>query len=320
TSVPFPFGLEQGCSANTKFQLNCTSNQTLIGSPPMQLKVTNISVDEGLVYLDRADDRTSRYYKTNEDEILGYTFMGDTDFNYSEVFGVWKWSVSNISCETAKRNAAAYACISDHSECLPVSQGNVYFGYRCKCSSGYEGNPYTRPGCTDIDECLRPNFCNGTCHNTQGNYRCIGCPYGTYFDHVEKKCIPTQTHERHNIALGIVIGLTIGTGVLALALILTILVRRWKRGIQKKIRRAYFRKNKGLLLEQLISSDESVAHSTKIFSLEELEKATDNFNSTRILGRGGHGTVYKGILSDQRVVAIKRSKIVEQGEIDQFVN
>ncbi|XP_066330916.1 wall-associated receptor kinase 3-like isoform X2 [Miscanthus floridulus] len=221
------------------------------------------------------------------------------------------------SCASAQsqENKDTYACNSE-SICkdLPVPRG----GYNCFCPGQIEGNPYVVDGCgIDIDECAIPNKCNGICHNFDGGFNCTSCRHWKEYDPKKHKCV--MSAKQRNLILGIAIGLACGLGSISFALGAIVLTGRWKKDIQRKIRRAYFKKNQGLLLEQLIS-DESAANKTKIFTLDELEEATNNFDATRVLGHGGHGTVYKGILSDQRVVAIKKSKIVEQTEIDQFIN
>ena len=50
---------------------------------------------------------------------------------------------------------------------------------------------------SDIDECLIPNYCNGTCYNFQGSYSC--CPHGMSFDPVRRQCTSIKGQ---NILLG----------------------------------------------------------------------------------------------------------------------
>ncbi|XP_049936688.1 putative receptor protein kinase ZmPK1 [Nymphaea colorata] len=52
------------------------------------------------------------------------------------------------------------------------------------------------------------------------------------------------------------------------------------------------------------------------FTFEELKKATNNFGDE--IGRGGSGVVYKGLLDDKRVVAVKKLEGLSHGSEAQF--
>ncbi|KAI3672468.1 hypothetical protein L6452_38556 [Arctium lappa] len=49
-------------------------------------------------------------------------------------------------------------------------------------------------------------------------------------------------------------------------------------------------------------------------------RQNNNFDTKNVVGQGGFGTVYKGVLMDTIVVAIKRSKMIDPNQIEQFVN
>ncbi|XP_062081374.1 wall-associated receptor kinase-like 1 [Humulus lupulus] len=87
-----------------------------------------------------------------------------------------------------------------------------------------------------------------------------------------------------------------------------------------KQKKTFFKRNGGLLLEQQIHSSENKVEQTKLFDAKELEKATNNFSIDRVLGQGGQGTVYKGMLEDGKIVAIKKSKIIDEAKLSEFIN
>ncbi|KAF4398649.1 hypothetical protein G4B88_013738 [Cannabis sativa] len=60
------------------------------------------------------------------------------------------------------------------------------------------------------------------------------------------------------------------------------------------------------------SSIATYTGSAKTFSTSDIEKATDHFNASRILGEGGFGLVYSGVLEDGTKVAVKVLKRDDQ--------
>jgi serine/threonine protein kinase len=117
----------------------------------------------------------------------------------------------------------------------------------------------------------------------------------------------------------IITGVASGASLVLLVLIAYFIYYKIKKQRAQMLRRKYFEQNRGQLLQQLVSQRADIAEKM-IITLEELRKATNNFDKARELGGGGHGTVYKGILSDLHVVAIKKPKMVVQWEIDEFIN
>jgi serine/threonine protein kinase len=87
-----------------------------------------------------------------------------------------------------------------------------------------------------------------------------------------------------------------------------------------KLKEKLFQQNGGLMLQQLLSNYKDSVERAKIFSTEELKKATNNYDKSMILGQGGNGIVYKGVLPGNKVVAIKKSKGFDQSQTKQFIN
>ncbi|KAF8030853.1 hypothetical protein BT93_D0133 [Corymbia citriodora subsp. variegata] len=282
------------------------------------------TIPEMLLNYNASADSLNNHTKVWSFNPCSYAFLvEDKSFNFSRedlkgmkktvVPSVLDWAVWNETCDEAQKDPTSFACKA-HSECFDFA--NVS-GYRCNCSSGYEGNPYL--GCVDINECDDPkNPCDEICHNTEGSYTC-SCPKDYRGDGKKGEdatgCIanPKSSHL-------VIILVGIGVGIIVLSFSASFLYLGLKKRKLIRLKEQYFKQNGGLLLQQQLHERDRTTNATKIFNTEELEKATEHYDESRIVGRGGYGTVYKGILPNSTIVAIKKSKLVDESQIEQFIN
>ncbi|XP_022773316.1 putative wall-associated receptor kinase-like 16 isoform X2 [Durio zibethinus] len=316
----------QGYQGEDRYTTGCMSicdSQKNVNDSCSGVGCCQIPIPKGLGNITLAVSSYDNHKNITGFNNCSYAFVVENQFNFSSKYlkgfqgetklpMVLDWAVGDESCELAEQNSSTFLCKAN-STCDGSYNGR---GYRCKCFKGYEGNPYLH-GCQDINECNSPsqNECEKPeyCVNTIGNYTCK-CGKGYHGDGRKDGtgCIPNQT-QLVEIAIGITICIVaVVSGSAWLHLL------RKKRKLVK-LKEQFFRQNGGLMLQQLTGGEAS-SETARIFTAEELQKATNNYDESRIVGRGGYGTVYKGILEGNNMVAIKKSKIVEQSQIEQFIN
>ncbi|XP_030523345.2 wall-associated receptor kinase-like 4 [Rhodamnia argentea] len=122
---------------------------------------------------------------------------------------------------------------------------------------------------------------------------------------------PRCDNRGHCVAIGLTVIVALAIGIW-----FAWLLRRIRRA---KLKKAFVKRNGGLLFQQIASQDGTTVKA-EIFTSEELERATDNFSESRMRGKGGSGTVYKGMQSDGRIVAIKKSHLMHEKQADQFTD
>ncbi|KAM7478159.1 hypothetical protein LguiA_026372 [Lonicera macranthoides] len=311
----------------------CSDLQDVLSGPCSGSGCCQIPIPKGLKGFQIELSSMRNHTEVSSFNLCGYAFLGEeerfkfggasdlsdptfVDRTQESVPMVLDWVIANQSCDDAKKSNN-FACLQN-SHCVDSVIG--FTGYRCSCNEGFEGNPYLPPGCTDIDECMDPNhLCEKKCINTPGGYNC-SCPDGFFGDGRKdgRGCIAKNSQFP---VLKFSLGMTTGFGMLFFILGTWWIYKLVRKRNILKLRQKFFKRNGGFLLQkQLTSGEEGNVEKTKLFTSKELEKATDHYNENRILGQGGQGTVYKGMLTDGKIVAVKKSTKVDEGQLDQFIN
>ncbi|RLM85960.1 putative wall-associated receptor kinase-like 16 isoform X1 [Panicum miliaceum] len=260
----------------------------------------NYNTSYGCGYIVVIEEKAFSYSTTYADQ----TKTEFWDAYKGQVPVVMDWVITrDDACNVATtKNQSSYACLSNDSHCVNSTNGR---GTRCKCDD-------------DIDEC-RTDPCaavGSVCQNTRGHYNC-SCPPEK--QEINGICVAIPLSPPPPTAASApwvkpVLGASVGSLVLVITITCVYLIQE-RRKLQH-IKQRYFQQHGGMLLFEEIKSQQGIAF--KIFSEAELQEATDKFNERGVLGHGGHGTVYKGLLAGNVEVAVKRCMSIDEQHKKEF--
>ncbi|MBA0797465.1 hypothetical protein Gohar_008164, partial [Gossypium harknessii] len=359
--IPFPFGIEVGCYMNNWFRVTC--EETMDGFRPfissINLQLLDVSFSEGIVLVNNSVVYINCLRETN---VVGINLTG-TPFLFSDVFNRFVsvgcdslaaflrsptddypigWC-AQPHCDNMTSEAMCSADIPPNlssfaanvTQIYPSNENNRLCGSAFIVDQRYPDSlKRIIPNRNDTSKQSRSYFPTTLLWGTHKRGLCElreGSNISCRSDGAYCWASLSETHlcvchldsygDSDDVCQGC--GASIGT--------IFVLLGAWqshkllKRRNNTKLKQKYFKRNGGLLLQQQLSNNEGKVEKIKVFTSKELEKATDYYNENRILGQGGQGTVYKGMLTDGNIVAIKKSKLVEEKVLDdkklkQFIN
>ncbi|CAH1433956.1 unnamed protein product [Lactuca virosa] len=118
-----------------------------------------------------------------------------------------------------------------------------------------------------------------------------------------------QSSNNRGKMVAVIVSIVSSVVVLVVALTIVLYIRR-RRYIQYRRRGSYDAEKLAKIL-----TDSSLN-----FKYSTIEKATANWDESNKLGQGGFGTVYKGVLSDGREIAVKRLYVNNKFRVADFYN
>ncbi|XVF39219.1 hypothetical protein PTKIN_Ptkin01aG0018000 [Pterospermum kingtungense] len=359
-TIPYPFGIGGDCNLNSNFSITCDDTYDPPKPFYGNIEVLNISLDGHLRILmfgiydcyDQSGPSSSRIWASlqlakfpinntiNKFTAIGcdtIAMVGGLDGpNYatgclslcSNISDAINGSCSGIGCceTTIPQGARSYnitlASTDNHS--FVLSENPCSYAFLAEVGAyTFSNSDLRRDNFTDLNFPVTVDWTIGEINCSEAkkdttnftcmeNSECVDLEIGGYL------CNCLEGFDGNPYLSNGCQGTSSGLLCFLVAILLLYLMLKQRQ--ISKLREKYFQQNGGNLLREQLSHRQGCSDNVKIFAAEELEKATNNYHESRILGQGGQGTVYKGILADNRMVAIKKSRIGDQSQVEPFIN